>query len=90
MVRIALHLWVEFNKRQPYKEMNKQEVKDRKYKTCTIDAGLNGLFHAKVAYSETSKAWEPTQVLYNGEWITIDEFDDTTEGGSYSCIDFKI
>lgn len=69
--------------------MNEEEVRSRKYNYCTIDANENGTFLAKVSYSEQGKVWEPTHVEYYGRWITIDEFDDTQEGGSYSCIKYR-
>lgn len=69
---------------------NQQEVKNRKYKYCTIDCGEDGQYLAKVAYSESTRAWGPTEVEYDGKWMTIEEFEDTPEGGSYSCENYRI
>lgn len=69
--------------------LNEEEVRTRKYKYCTIDAYEMGTFLAKVAYSESSKSWEPTEIEYYGKWISPDEFDSTKEGGSYSCVNYR-
>jgi len=61
----------------------------KKYNYCTIDCKENGSFLAKVEYSEQLKAWEPTEVEYYGQWISIDEFDSKEEGGSYSCKNYR-
>lgn len=49
-----------------------------KYTHCTIDS-IAGRFQAKVTYSDISKAWGPSEVLVDGEWIGIDQFDDMPE-----------
>lgn len=69
--------------------MNREEVKNRKYTHCTIDAAEHGQFKARVFYNENVKAWEPSEVLFNGKWITAFEFDETEEGGAYGCENWR-
>ena len=65
------------------------EVRNRRYKYCTIDTMDYGQFLAKVAYSEYSKAWEPSEVFFNEEWISIDEFDDMEGYNIYGCENYR-
>lgn len=69
-------------------KMNQEEVKNRKYTHCTIDSGDYGKYLAKVAYSEISKAWEPTEVLLNDNWISIEEWDDMDGYNNYGCSNY--
>ena len=69
--------------------MNLAEARSRKYKYCTIDAVENGTFLAMVEFSESTKSWEPFKVQYEGDWISIDAFDNTEAGESYSCEDYR-
>ncbi len=68
-------------------KMNQDEVKARGYKYCTIDCNENGTYLAKVEFIDGY--WEPTEVEYDGQWISIDEFTDTEEGKAYSCEDYR-
>lgn len=68
-------------------KMNLDEVKARNYKYCTIDCNENGTYLAKVELVEG--CWEPTEVEYEGEWISINEFTDTEEGKAYSCENYR-
>lgn len=69
--------------------MNRAEIKSRNYKYCTIINRFKDRFNAKVEYSETSEAWEPTHVLIDGNWLSIDWFDDSEDGESYVCEDYR-
>ena len=68
-------------------KMNQDEVRSRNYKYCTIDCNENGTYLAKVGLVDG--CWEPTEVEYDGEWISIDEFTDTEEGKAYSCENYR-
>lgn len=69
--------------------MNRAEIKSRNYKYCTIINRHSDTFKAKVEYSEASKAWEPTHVMMDGDWLSIDFFEDSEEGDSYACEDYR-
>ena len=71
-------------------KMNQAEIRSRKYKFCTIDCGEYGKFLAKVEYSERYGIWYVTEVKYGDDWISIDRFDSTLEGGCYSCENFRL
>jgi hypothetical protein len=71
------------------KAMNKAEIKSRNYKYCTIDTGENGDFLARVKYNDSTNAWEPSTVLVDGGWISIDDFDDLPFVAGYSCTDYR-
>jgi len=68
---------------------NSAEIKTRNYKYCTIINRHSETFTAKVEYSETSEAWEPTHVMIDGNWLSIDFFENTEEGDSYACEDYR-
>ena len=68
--------------------MNHKEVKNRKYTKCIIDCGEYGRFEAKVKYNDHVNAWQPSEVLFFGDWISIDKFDDTEPFNCYSCEDY--
>jgi hypothetical protein len=68
-------------------KMNLDEIKARNYKYCTIDCNENGTYLAKVEF--LGGCWEPTEVEYEREWISIDEFSDTEEGNAYSCENYR-
>lgn len=65
--------------------LDHQEIRARNYTHCTIDSGGYGKYIAKVAYSEDTNAWEPTEVSVEGRWIPIGEFDEMPEYNIYSC-----
>lgn len=69
--------------------MNEEEVRNRKYTHCTIDSGEYGSFLAKVVYCEISKAWNPSEVKFKGEWISIDEFDNMEGYNCYGCENYR-
>ena len=70
-------------------QLNTAEIKSRNYKYCTILNRHGDTFTAKVEYSETSKVWEPTQVMMDGNWTSIDFFESSEEGDSYVCEDYR-
>lgn len=70
--------------------MNRAEIKSRNYKYCTIDTRENGVFLARVEYNDSTHCWEPSTVLVDGVWISIDDFDDLPFVGSYSCTDYRM
>jgi hypothetical protein len=59
------------------------------YKYCTIINQFGETFSAKVEYSEMSKSYEPTLVMIDGNWLSIDLFDNSEEGRSYTCENFR-
>lgn len=69
--------------------MNMAEIKNRKYKFCTIVCMDGSRFEAKVAYNEKSQAWEPTHVMLDGNWASIDFFENTDPAGSYACEGYR-
>lgn len=73
-------------------KMNQAEIRNRKYKYCTIECDEGELL-AKVEYSERPGihgTWGPSEVKYEGQWISIDEFYDTKAGRSFGCKDYRI
>ena len=70
-------------------DMNRAEVKARKYKYCTINNIHDESFTAKVGYSETAGAWQVTEVLLTDGWVGVDIFDGMEEGSSYACSDYR-
>lgn len=68
-------------------KMNEEEIKSRKYRYCTVNVDTYGPLIAMVAYSEAVKAWEPTHVYVDGEWIEFDE--DMFDMVAYSCENYR-
>jgi len=68
--------------------MNRAEIKSRNYKYCTINRH-GDTFNAKIKYSDTSEAWEPTHVMMDGDWRSIDFFENSEAGHSYACEDYR-
>ena len=66
-----------------------EEIKSRNYNYCTISNCYGDEYLAKVAYSDKTKAWHPTDVELDGEWVSRDYFDNTEDGESYSCGDYR-
>ena len=66
-----------------------QEIRNRNYTHCIIDSGDYGQFLAKVAYSEISKAWEPIEVFFNEQWISIYKFDEMEGYNCYGCVNYR-
>lgn len=60
-----------------------------KYSFCDIDAAEHGTFVAKVRYKNSQKVYQPSEVKYNGQWISIEEFEQTQEGQCYSCENYR-
>lgn len=69
--------------------MNRAEIKSRNYKYCTIINRHGDTFSAKIEYSETSEVWEPTHVMMDGDWRSIDFFENSEEWDSYACEDYR-
>lgn len=69
--------------------MNRAEIKSCNYKYCTIINGHGETFNAKVEYSEISVAWGPTHVMIDGNWASIDSFQESDDGKSYACEDYR-
>ena len=69
--------------------MNKAEIKSRNYKYCDIVNRHGDTFKAKVEYSEISEYWEPTHVMIDGNWVSIDFFENSEEGESYACESYR-
>jgi len=69
--------------------MNKAEIKSRNYNYCDVVNRHCDTFKAKVKYSEISESWEPTHVMIDGNWMSIDFFENSEEGESYSCEDYR-
>lgn len=70
-------------------KMNEEEVRQRNYKYCTIINGNGDTYNAKVEYSESSGAWEPTHVMMDGNWLSIDFFENSEEVYSYACENYR-
>lgn len=69
---------------------NRDEIKDRNYKYCTIRCPNYACFLAEVEYSDSSKSWEPTRVMMYNEWVSMDSFENSEFGESYYCEDYRI
>lgn len=69
--------------------LNEEEVKSRNYTHCTIEISDSSEFLAKVSYSEGSKAWEPTEVLFDDVWIPIRKFEEMPGHDIYGCDDYR-
>lgn len=67
--------------------MHTEQVANRNYKYCTLDCAEHGKFNAKVAF--TGREWDVTEVEVDGEWIRVEEFDDTPPGWAYGCEDYR-
>ena len=62
--------------------------KDKDYTHCTISTEY-GDYIAQVQFNEIIDAWEPIYVLVDGEWMRIDDFDDTEMGQCYGCEKYR-
>jgi len=63
--------------------------KNRGYTMCTIDSGTYGRFEAKVAFSEVNNTWDPVEVLFEGQWISIEDFDGKDGFNNYGCENYR-
>ena len=68
-------------------KMNKAEVRSRNYKYCTVVVGSQPELLAKVEYSESAGAWEPSLVLINDEWVNASILDDMYD--YYACVKYR-
>ena len=62
----------------------------KKYTHCNIDSGDYGDYLAKIEYSESSQTFGPSEVLFQGKWISIDEFDSMDGYNCYGCYNYRI
>lgn len=75
---------------QDLEQMNEQEVKNRNYTHCDILINeSDDLYLATVQYNNDKKAWEPLSVVVDSTWMSIDEFDNTEMGKSYTLGNYR-